>query len=292
MQPQQQPLLAAAVPTGVKVQAQGTEEAALRRVSFSAYRGPLTDDSTRKENLSENNTQPDNGGQETKVVGSSEGEGTDPSIVSMSEAPLPQLEQRRRSSQTISGPGRPPPPRPPGDPPAGQIRRYSISNELPGSFSRRMSMINPVGESSDAAAAAGASVSMAGGDNSRRVSTGGNSSGSTLLSVGTERGEHAPPPSLSPEGRAAVLWYNMGVTRQKERDAKGAVECYDRAAKEGHAKARHNLAAIYEKGAPGVPKDEIEAVRLFQLAAGQGLGESCYSLAMHLKFGLGERTQR
>lgn len=39
----------------------------------------------------------------------------------------------------------------------------------------------------------------------------------------------------------------------------------------------------------GVAKDEPEAVRLFQLAADQGLAESCYSLAMHLKFGLGEQ---
>lgn len=80
----------------------------------------------------------------------------------------------------------------------------------------------------------------------------------------------------------------MGVTRQSERDATGAVECYSRAAAEGHAKAQHNLAAMLEKGAPGVLKDESEAVRLFQLAADQGLAESCYSLAMHLKFGLGE----
>lgn len=96
-------------------------------------------------------------------------------------------------------------------------------------------------------------------------------------------------PKLPSGAKAAVLWYNMGVTRQKEQDGKGAVECYSRAAAEGHAKAQHNLAAIFEKGVPGVPKDEQEAVRLFQLAADQGLAESCYSLAMHLKFGLGER---
>ncbi|CAM9570311.1 unnamed protein product [Scytosiphon promiscuus] len=81
----------------------------------------------------------------------------------------------------------------------------------------------------------------------------------------------------------------MGVTKQKERDAKGAVECYERAVNDGHAKAQHNLAAIYEKGIPGVPKDDVEAVRLFRLAAEQGLAESSYSLAMHLKFGLGVR---
>lgn len=80
----------------------------------------------------------------------------------------------------------------------------------------------------------------------------------------------------------------MGVTKQKERDAKGAVECYERAANEGHAKAQHNLAAIYEKGVPGVVgKNDVEAARLFRQAADQGLVESCYSYAMHLKFGLG-----
>ncbi|CAM9506155.1 unnamed protein product, partial [Choristocarpus tenellus] len=78
-----------------------------------------------------------------------------------------------------------------------------------------------------------------------------------------------------------------GVTRQKEHDLRGAVECYTRAASEGHSKAQHNLAAVYEKGGPGVTKNDAEAVRLFHLAADKGLAESCYSLAMHYKFGLG-----
>jgi TPR repeat protein len=44
---------------------------------------------------------------------------------------------------------------------------------------------------------------------------------------------------------------------------------------------------MYEKGGMGVDKDDAEAVRLFQLAASAGLDESCYSLAMHYKIGLG-----
>ncbi|CAN0132267.1 unnamed protein product, partial [Ectocarpus sp. 4 AP-2014] len=80
----------------------------------------------------------------------------------------------------------------------------------------------------------------------------------------------------------------MGVTKQKEGNAVGAVQCYGRAARDGRAEAQHNLAAIFEKGMPGVLKNDAEAVRLFQLAAEQGLAESSYSLAMHLKFGLGE----
>lgn len=122
----------------------------------------------------------------------------------------------------------------------------------------------------------------------RRVSTG---SGNNTLFSAAGGGQQRPQPSsrtASPETQAAVLWYNTGVTRQKERDAKGAVECYERAARDGHAKAQHNLAAIYEKGMPGIPKNEREAVRLFRLAADEDLAESCYSLAMHLKFGLGE----
>lgn len=111
------------------------------------------------------------------------------------------------------------------------------------------------------------------------------------LPMGKKDGEQSSPPQASLGGQATILWYNMGVTRQKEMDVKGAMECYQRAVNDGHAKAQHNLAAMYEKGAPGVPKDDVEAVRLFRLAADQGLAESCYSLAMHIKFGLGKKRR-
>lgn len=248
-----------------------------QRVSFSAYRGQSGEGNTHTEN-----PQHDSGG-----VGHAAG-GGGAQTAPPTTHPLPELQQRRRSSGA-NDPGRPPPPRPPGDPPsAGQIRRYSISSEISsagtGDFSRRMSMANPpprgIPEN-------GPVMSMVHQDgDARRVST-----GNSNPLFPTDGGQQEPQPPLrttSPETKAAVLWYNTGVTRQKERDAKGAVECYERAARDGHAKAQHNLAAIYEKGIPGIPKDEREAVRLFRLAADQGLAESCYSLAMHLKFGLGE----
>jgi uncharacterized protein len=51
--------------------------------------------------------------------------------------------------------------------------------------------------------------------------------------------------------------------------------------------AQHNLGAMYEKGGVGVQRDDSAAVLLFTAAAASGLTESCYSLAMHYKFGLG-----
>jgi uncharacterized protein len=54
-----------------------------------------------------------------------------------------------------------------------------------------------------------------------------------------------------------------------------------------HAQAQHNLGAMYEKGGVGVQRDDAAAVLLFTAAAASGLAESCYSLAMHYKFGLG-----
>lgn len=225
--------------------------------------------------------------------------------------PLPNLQQRRRSSQSMGGLGKPAPPRPPGNPPPmsqDQIRRYSISNEISGGydFSRRMSMVGPpsggeapssltgnnaanvennsVGKGGGGDVATKPSIGAVNGHPSRASNLGGNSNSNDNNSG--KEGRRQSKPEL--EGRAAVLWYNMGVTKQKERDARGAVECYERAVKDGHAKAQHNLAAIYEKGVPGVPKDDAEAVRLFRLAAEQGLAESSYSLAMHLKFGLGD----
>ena len=162
-------------------------------------------------------------------------------------------------------------------------------NELSGGFSRRMSAVSTLGGPSDAVASPESSLAAA-------VAPKNGSPHPTGSSTGMQQQQQQPPPpqlpprraSMPPEGRAAVIWYNMGVTKQKERDVKGAVECYERAANEGHAKAQHNLAAIYEKGLPGVvSKDDVEAARLFRQAADQGLMESCYSYAMHLKFGLG-----
>eukprot|EP00904_Undaria_pinnatifida_P014233 jgi/Undpi1/9940/HiC_scaffold_28.g12394.m1 len=236
-----------------------------RRVSFSTYKGPPILSAAGDSTTGINEAGDNNNSKQDSGVGGREGGGQANAAVVSTPQPLPKL-QRRLSSQKaiVSGasPGKPPPPRPPGDPPAGQIRRYSISNELSGGFSRRMSAVSATGGAPDVAPKATATAAA-----------------SSTASVAQNR-------------RGAVLWYNMGVTKQKERDAKGAVECYERAANEGHAKAQHNLAAIYEKGVPGVPKNDAEAARLFRQAADQGLAESCYSYAMHLKFGLAQRRKR
>lgn len=202
--------------------------------------------------------------------------------------PLPQLQKRRPSTELVSCPGKLLPPRPAGEPPAGKIRRYSISDELckgVGDFSRRASMVT-LRRSVDTDAGPVSSVPQSD-YQARRLY----SDRVLGLPMGKKDGEQSSPPQASLGGQATILWYNMGVTRQKEMDAKGAMECYQRAVNDGHAKAQHNLAAMYEKGAPGVPKDDVEAVRLFRLAADQGLAESCYSLAMHIKFGLGKKRR-
>eukprot|EP00903_Cladosiphon_okamuranus_P014082 g13089.t1 len=276
----------------------GSAASALRRVSFSNYGGPPTN-GTRK------------GSDEGAVGGTAAGAvgvvqpGSGAALPSPSQS-LPQIQRRRRSSETMSGPGRPAPPRPPGNPPPPSIdnhgvRRYSITNEISGNnevnFSRRMSKVEaPGGDGAPPAPSDVASQSHDAGldETSKGVpavsgsSLGdhNNSNNSRKSGERTSRTSNQQP-SSAPEGRAAVLWYNMGVTKQKDGDVRGAVECYQRAARDGHAKAQHNLAAVFEKGFADVPKDDAEAVRLFRLAAEQGLAESSYSLAMHLKFGLG-----
>lgn len=289
--PQEDSLRAIPTASGMMGDIQGPDATNPRRVSFSAYRGPPPRDWTGEgNNVQQNITKQENdSGERTAIcsVDAHTGKGAQ-AAVSYTPQSLPQLQQWRRSSRTKTSidPGRPPPPRPQDGPSPEQIRRYSISNEFPGNFSRCISTINPVRESFDANTV-GVSLGMESGDDARPASR--DSSSNPLLAPFGKGGEgQSSTQRASPQGRAGILWYNMGVTRQKERDAKGAVECYDRAAKENHTKAQHNLAAIYEKGAAGVPKDEVEAVRLFRAAADQGLAESCYSLAMHLKFGLGE----
>lgn len=256
----------------------GNEEAlAVRRTSFSAFKGTLSSKSAIDESMK---------GVSTHRQATSDGETSNRALAKPTARPLPQLPKRRPGTELVSHPGKPPPPRPAGEPPAGQIRRYSISHELcegVGDFSRRASMITLRG-SADTDAGPAPSVPQSE-YQTRRLS----SDRVLGFPMSKEGGEQSSPPQPSLGGQATILWYNMGVTRQKEMDAKGAVECYQRAVKAGHAKAQHNLAAMYEKGAPGVPKDDVEAVRLFRLAADQGLAESCYSLAMHIKFGLGKK---
>jgi TPR repeat protein len=58
-----------------------------------------------------------------------------------------------------------------------------------------------------------------------------------------------------------------GRARQSYQDAK---EYYEKASMAGNVKSHYELATILSTGAGGVTKDEVEAFRLFELAAEQG----------------------
>jgi TPR repeat protein len=60
-----------------------------------------------------------------------------------------------------------------------------------------------------------------------------------------------------------------------------------RAAQNGNAAAQNNLAAIYENGITGVPRNLENAGQLYTLAANQGHGPATLALARMLKEGLG-----
>ena len=60
-----------------------------------------------------------------------------------------------------------------------------------------------------------------------------------------------------------------------------------RAAQNGNAAAQNNLAAIYENGITGVPRNLENAGQLYTLAANQGHGPATLALARMLKEGIG-----
>jgi TPR repeat protein len=65
-----------------------------------------------------------------------------------------------------------------------------------------------------------------------------------------------------------------------------AVRLYDLAAGQGHAAAQCNLGLMYDSGT-GVPKDEAEAVRLYHLAADQGDTNAQFNLGVMYRYGTG-----
>ena len=69
------------------------------------------------------------------------------------------------------------------------------------------------------------------------------------------------------------------------KNAVQAVRWYRLAADQGVAEAQYNLGLRYDKG-DGVPKSAVEAVRWFRLAADQGVAQAQYNLG--LMYGLGE----
>ncbi len=71
-----------------------------------------------------------------------------------------------------------------------------------------------------------------------------------------------------------------------EQDYVAAANWFRIAAEQGHAKAQHNLALMYENGL-GVPKDCSEAAKWYRLSAEQGLASSQNNLGVLLEAGDG-----
>jgi hypothetical protein len=71
-----------------------------------------------------------------------------------------------------------------------------------------------------------------------------------------------------------------------EQDYGAAANWFRIAAEQGHAKAQHNLAFMYESGL-GVPKDCFEAAKWYRLAAEQGLASSQNNFGALLEAGDG-----
>ena len=77
--------------------------------------------------------------------------------------------------------------------------------------------------------------------------------------------------------------YNLGVMYRRgdgvPKNAVEAVRWYRLAANQGVAQAQYNLGLMYDKG-EGVPKNTVEAVRWFRLAADQGVARAQYNLGV------------
>ena len=75
------------------------------------------------------------------------------------------------------------------------------------------------------------------------------------------------------EAGNAIAQFNLGVMYASgqgvPQDDAEAVRWYQLAADQGHAKAQNNLGIMYANGT-GIPQDDAEAVRWLQLAADQG----------------------
>ena len=84
--------------------------------------------------------------------------------------------------------------------------------------------------------------------------------------------------------------FNLGVRYTNglgvPQDEAEAVRWYQLAAEQGHVDAQWILGVIYANG-EGVPQDEAEAVRWYRLAAEQGNATAQINLGFHYAFGLG-----
>ncbi|MBS8225252.1 tetratricopeptide repeat protein [Vannielia litorea] len=72
-----------------------------------------------------------------------------------------------------------------------------------------------------------------------------------------------------------------------EKDPVAAVEWYEKAIAQGHVKAMHNLAHLYQYGAEGVPQDFDKARALYEQALDAGYGAAGNGLALMYERGEG-----
>ena len=80
--------------------------------------------------------------------------------------------------------------------------------------------------------------------------------------------------------------FYKGVAAFEAKDYATALQELKKAAEQGHAKAQYNLAQIYRNGT-GVPQDDKEAVKWFQLAAEKGQAQAQSNLGFMYANGRG-----
>ncbi len=80
-------------------------------------------------------------------------------------------------------------------------------------------------------------------------------------------------------GLTAPAWadFDEGMAAYNRGDYATALREWRPLAKQGNAKAQHNLGVIYEKSR-GIPQDDAEAVKWYRKAAEQGVADAQYNL--------------
>jgi len=91
---------------------------------------------------------------------------------------------------------------------------------------------------------------------------------------------------LLPVGAAWADAFEDGVAAERRGDGAEAVRLYRLAAEQGIAAARYVLGLMYASG-HGVPRDYAEAIRWLRLAAAQEYGNAQYVLGLMYASGLG-----
>jgi TPR repeat protein len=92
--------------------------------------------------------------------------------------------------------------------------------------------------------------------------------------------------SPSNEENNAGVVYKLGNRQGKGRDEFRAVQCFQKAARQGCVEAVFNLGLSYEGGS-GIPKDIAEAVRLYRKASDLGNAFASFALGLCYERGLG-----